>query len=43
VPARGVCIAIGEMVDGALMVDRLTLAPIAPMPMPNPGMQTPDS
>jgi len=25
------------------MVDRLTLAPIAPMPMPNPGMQTPDS
>ena len=43
VPARGVCIAIGEMGDGALMVDRLTLAPIAPMPVPNPGIQTPNS
>lgn len=35
-PARGLCIAIGEMIDGALMVHRMTMAPIAPTPAPNP-------
>jgi hypothetical protein len=42
-PLRGICIAMGEMVEGALMVSRMTLAPIAPIPMPNQGLQTPDS
>jgi hypothetical protein len=42
-PSRGLCIAIGEMVDGALMVQRMTLAPIAPTPIPNPHPQTPDN
>jgi hypothetical protein len=40
-PGRGICIAIGEMVEGALMVERMTVAPIAPMPVPQQGMQTP--
>lgn len=40
-PKRGLCVAIGEMVDGALMVERMTIAPIAPMPAPQQGMQTP--
>lgn len=41
-PSRGLCIAIGEMVDGALLVQRMTLAPIAPTPVPNHQIQTPD-
>lgn len=42
-PLRGLCIAMGEMVDGALMVSRMTLAPIGPIPSPNQAIQTPDS
>lgn len=38
-PSRGICIAIGEMVEGALMVERMTIAPLAPTPAPQPGMK----
>lgn len=41
-PHRGICVAIGEMVDGALIVDRMTVAPIAPMPSPQQSISTPD-
>ncbi|MFX4300064.1 hypothetical protein [Pseudosulfitobacter pseudonitzschiae] len=39
-PARGLCVAIGEMIDGALMIHRMTMAPIAPTPVPNPLVGT---
>lgn len=42
-PDRGVCIAVGEFVDGALMVERMTLAPIAPTPQPMPQPTISDS
>ena len=38
-PERGICIALGEMVEGALMTDRMKLAPLPPMPSPQHGMQ----
>jgi hypothetical protein len=42
-PGRGICIAVGEMIEGALMVERITVAPIAPMPVPQQGIQTPQN
>ena len=35
-PNRSICIAVGEVMEGALMVDRMTIAPIAPIPAPQP-------
>ena len=34
IPDRGICIAIGEMVDGALMAWQMIVDPLAPMPAP---------
>ena len=42
-PERGICIAVGEMLDGALSVSRMTLEPIAPLPRPATVANTPDS
>lgn len=42
-PDRGICIAVGEMVEGALMVFRITLAPISPIPAPVQSPAAPNS
>ena len=34
IPDRGICITIGEMVDGALMAWRMKISPLAPIPAP---------
>ena len=38
-PSTGLCIALGEMVDGALMVSKMTVAPMGTVPLPLHGPQ----
>lgn len=38
-PKVGICVAVGEFVDGALLVDSIAISAMTPIPMPgqNPG------